>query len=78
MGLNEGWISASNKLVTEKAWAGPSKQVDGTGAVYNTCIGTRATCRDSIAYFLNRPTKVDDPHAFGPVILAAVELSKIR
>jgi len=35
-----------------------------------------STCRDNIEYFLNRPTKVDDPHAFGSVILAAIEFSK--
>ncbi len=78
MGINEGWLGENYKPVAVKAWNGLAKQVDEAGAVHNTCRGTRADCDDGIDYFLNRPTPVDDPHAFGPVLLAAVEMARLE
>jgi hypothetical protein len=42
--------------------------------VRGTCIGSRGGAADPLDFWLNRPTAVDDVHAFGPVLLAAVEM----
>ncbi len=76
-GINRGWLADSYVPAAKKGWSGLADQVDEAGAVHNTCIGTRATCENGIEWFLARPTKVDDPHGFGPVILAAVEIAKL-
>jgi unsaturated rhamnogalacturonyl hydrolase len=78
MGINEGWLSEDYLPVAVNAWNGLAQQVDEKGAVHNTCVGTRAVCDSGVDYFLNRPTKVDDPHAFGPVLLAAVEMARLE
>ncbi|MBD3375436.1 hypothetical protein GF406_10410 [candidate division KSB1 bacterium] len=78
MGINEGWLSEDYIPVAVKAWNGLAQQVDEQGAVHNTCVGTRAVCDSGVDYFLNRPTTIDDPHGFGPVLLAAVEMARLE
>lgn len=74
MGLREGWLPKRLGPVARRAWAGLSAMVDGRGAVHGTCIGTAGGAGETVDFWLNRPTKVDDIHSFGPVLLAAVEM----
>jgi unsaturated rhamnogalacturonyl hydrolase len=74
MGLRNGWLEARFSSMAFNAWRGLVRQVDESGAVHNTCLGTRGNCDDGLEFYLNRLPKIDDVHSFGPVLLSAVEL----
>lgn len=78
MGLRKGWLPETMRPMADKAWAGLAGTVGEQGEIDGTCIGTRGTCGDTLAFYLNRPTRTDDVHSFGPVLLAAVEMHLLR
>jgi unsaturated rhamnogalacturonyl hydrolase len=74
MGLRRGWLPGRMAEAARRGWSGLAAKVDARGGVHDTCIGSRGGAADPVDYWLTRPTKVDDVHAFGPVLLAAVEM----
>lgn len=78
MGLRKGWLPPTMRPMADRAWAGLAGTVDEGGAVRGTCVSTRGTSRDSLKFYLERPTKTDDIHSFAPVLLAAVEMHLLR
>ena len=78
MGLREGWLSERFRPTADRAWRGLAATVDEHGAVHGTCVGTAGNSDSAVDFWLNRPTRVDDVHSFGPVLLAAVEMELLR
>jgi unsaturated rhamnogalacturonyl hydrolase len=74
MGLRHGWLPDSFRPMAKQAWRGLAAQVDARGAVRGTCIGTRGDGDSPLGFYLERPTRVDDVHSFGPVLLAAAAM----
>lgn len=67
-----GWIEASNLAVARRAFAGIAKKVTADGAVQGTCQGT--SMATELDYYMKRERPADDPHGWGPVMLAGTEI----
>ncbi len=78
LGLREGWLPQRFRPMADRAWLGIAAMVDEQGAVHGTCIGTAGNTDSPVDFWLTRPTRVDDVHSFGPVLLAAVEMELLR
>jgi len=74
LGLREGWLPDRFRPMARRAGSGRAAMGDQQGAGHGTCIGTAGGTDDPVDFWLNRPTKTDDPHSFGPVLLAAVQM----
>jgi unsaturated rhamnogalacturonyl hydrolase len=74
MGLRHRWLPERMAAAARRGWNGLTVQVDSRGSTRGTCIGTRGGANEPVEYWLTRPTKVDDGHSFGPVLMAAVEM----
>lgn len=70
--VNRGWIDKTNMDVARKAFAGIAKNVTADGQVLNTCHGTNIG--GTLEFYANRPHDGDDPHGWGPVMLAGTEI----
>ena len=73
--VNRGWVSpAAFGAVALAGWNGVSTRVAADGAVDGVCIGTNYAT-DPV-YYYNRPAR-DDPHGYGPVLLAGSEMIRL-
>jgi unsaturated rhamnogalacturonyl hydrolase len=54
----------------ERGLAAYSGYIEPDGSIRNTCIGCLSPGQGTIADYLARPARTNDPHAFGPVVLA--------
>jgi rhamnogalacturonyl hydrolase YesR len=70
--VNRGWIDAANLAVARKAFAGITKKVTDDGAIQGTCQGT--SIATELDYYVKRERPADDPHGWGPVMLAGTEI----
>ncbi len=70
--VNRGWIDATNMAVARKAFEGISKNVAADGSIQNTCEGTGVGLE--LDYYIKRGRSDDDPHGWGPVMLAGTEI----
>ena len=73
-GVNEGWLDASYATDAQKGWQALLTKVIPNGSTIDTCPGTPP---GNLAHYLNRPRKEDDPHSYGPVLLAGSEIMKL-
>lgn len=72
-GINRGWIDASTygpRAIL--GWHAISTQIDPSGAVQGTCVGTGIGW--DAAFYAYRPVSPHAAHGYGPVILAGAEL----
>ena len=70
--VNKGWIDASNMDVARRAFDGIAKKVGPDGSIADTCHGTNIG--GTLDFYINRPHDGDDPHGWGPVMLAGTEI----
>jgi rhamnogalacturonyl hydrolase YesR len=70
--VHRGWLPASDMAMARHAFAGVAKNVTADGVVKNTCAGTGIGT--TLDFYINRPHPDDDPHGWGPVLLAGTEL----
>jgi rhamnogalacturonyl hydrolase YesR len=70
--VNRGWIVATNMAVARKAFGGIMKNVSADGGIKNTCEGTGMGME--LDYYIKRKHSGDDPHGWGPVMLAGTEI----
>ena len=70
--VHRGWLPASDMARARHAFAGIAKNVTADGVVQNTCAGT--SIGTTLDFYINRPHPDDDPHGWGPVLLAGTEL----
>lgn len=75
-GVNEGWLPYTYLSIAQNGWAGLSTKIQNDGQVADICIGTGI--EDNLKFYYTRPTKLNDIHGLGAILLAGTELSKIR
>ncbi|MEG1585503.1 MAG: glycoside hydrolase family 88 protein [Bacteroidales bacterium] len=85
--INNGYLPASYREATEKAFAGLTREfireeANGTITVTNCCavagLGGDKNYRDgSFEYYINEPVIENDPKSTGSFILAAIEYEKM-
>ena len=70
--VHRGWLPASDMAMARHAFAGVAQNVTADGVVRNTCTGTGIGT--TLEFYINRPHPDDEPHGWGPVLLAGAEL----
>ena len=77
-GINHGWLDAESYLpCVRKVWIAILQySVDAVGDVYGVCLGSG--CAKDADYYKQLPTKKNDDHGTGIVMMAAVEMMKIN
>lgn len=75
-GVNEGWLDASFAIDARKGWGALCLKVQEDGTLIDTCPSTHHS--DDLQYYLNRPKSADNPHAYGPFLLAGVEILQMN
>lgn len=79
VGLRRGLVPAARRRDFDRGLSAYRTYIDPDGSVRNTCIGCLSPGEGRIADYVARPWKLNDPHAFGPVLLAfgsAAQLSR--
>lgn len=76
-GINHGWLDAERYIpCIRKAWIAILQySVDVVGDVYGVCLGSG--CAKDAEYYKQLPTKKNDDHGTGIVMMAAAEIMKI-
>jgi rhamnogalacturonyl hydrolase YesR len=70
--VNRGWVSAASYApVALCGWNGVARNINPSGGIEETCVGTNYA--SDAAYYYRRPRK-DDYHGHGPVLLAGAEV----
>ena len=76
-GIMNGWLNGKKYTPTvEKGWAGIETMIDEQYQVHGITVGTNVTT--DINYYLERPTALNDCHGLFPVIIAAIQVDKLR
>jgi len=76
-GIMNGWLNSKKyRSVVEKGWAGIETMIDDKGQVHGITVGTNGTT--DINYYLERPIVINDDHGIFPVIIAAIEIDRLR
>jgi rhamnogalacturonyl hydrolase YesR len=70
--VHRGWLPASDLTMARHAFAGVARNVTADGVIKNTCAGTNIGT--TLDFYINRPHPDDDPHGWGPVLLAGTEI----
>jgi len=70
--VHRGWLPASDMAIARRAFAGVAQNVTADGVIKNTCAGTGIGT--TLDFYINRPHPDDEPHGWGPVLLAGTEL----
>jgi unsaturated rhamnogalacturonyl hydrolase len=70
--VHRGWLPASDMAMARHAFAGVAGNVTPDGVVKNTGAGT--DIGKTLDFYINRPHPDDDPHGWGPVLLAGTEI----
>lgn len=74
--VNEGWVNAlAYGPVATLGWHAVSTQVNASGEVLNTCVGTGMGFDP--AYYCYRPVHKYAAHGYGPVLLAGAEMIRL-
>lgn len=74
--INNGWIDAATYgPCVVLAWNAVSRQIDGSGRVTGTCVGTGMAFDPAFYYY--RPVNAFAAHGYGPVLLAGGEMLKL-
>ncbi|GAB3647030.1 glycoside hydrolase family 88 protein [Echinicola sediminis] len=74
--INNGWLDYRVfGPMTLLAWSGVASQVNETGQVEGTCVGTGMGFDP--AFYYHRPVSVYAAHGYGPVMLAGAEMIKL-
>lgn len=76
-GIMNGWLDSKKYTpIVEKGWAGIETMIDEQHQVHGITVGTNGTT--DVNYYLQRPTALNDCHGLFPVIIAAIEVDKLR
>lgn len=74
--VNQGWIHKDYADVAEQGWKSIVQNMTENYDIRDICVGTGI--RPSIAYYYNRPAKMNEPHGLGALILAGIEMTKME
>jgi len=68
--LERGLVDVSRREAFEKGLRGCLRFIAVDGSVHHTCVGCLSPGDGSIEAYMAHPHRVNDPHAFGPMVLA--------
>jgi len=74
--VNEGWIPELYSSIAINGWRGIVGNIRPDGKVANISEGFNI--RQDLSYYYNRPRPLNDPHGLGAVLLAGVEIYKMK
>lgn len=74
--VNEGWIDERYRPIAEMGWEGLKSKIQADGKVEAINKGT--SVRNYVEYYYTRPTGLNDIHGLGPVLMAGVEVIKMK
>lgn len=74
--INEGWLDTSYLKIAINGWHGVASRLTTDGSIEGTCAGT--SMEDNLIFYCQRPSPTNDPHGFGPVLLAASEIIRME
>jgi unsaturated rhamnogalacturonyl hydrolase len=74
-GVNEGWLEPRYKTIALEGWKGIASMINEKGQVENICIGTGTST--AMIHYYKRPTKTNDIHGLGAVLMAGVEVLRL-
>jgi rhamnogalacturonyl hydrolase YesR len=74
-GIENGWLETTFAAFARKGWWGVASRVTSEGHILGTCMGT--SIGDDFQFYYSRPAPENDPHSFGPVLLAASAMMKL-
>lgn len=74
--VNNGWIEKRYKTIAKQGWEGIKSKIQEDGKVQDICIGTGIS--DDLVFYYERPTQLNDIHGLGAVLLAGVEVLKLK
>lgn len=75
-GINEGWLDEHFKTIALSGWEGIKTKIQSDGQVKDICVGTGIA--NDLVFYYKRPTVLNDIHGLGAVILAGVEILKLK
>ncbi len=75
-GINNGWLNDIYSDLALSGWTGIKTMITPEGKVKNISKGTGTNT--SLKYYYERPTPLNDIHGLGPVIMAGVEVIKLK
>lgn len=77
-GVLNGWLEPIHYVsAIQKGWEALMKySVDAIGDVYGVCLGSG--CAREARYYLDLPTKKNDDHGTGIILMAAAELIRLK
>jgi len=74
--VNEGWIPELYSSIAINGWSGIMENIEKDGQVANISEGFNI--RQDLSYYYNRPRPLNDPHGLGAVLLAGIEIYKMK
>lgn len=74
--VNEGWINQSYASIAHLGWEALKLKVTSDGMVEDVCVGTNMA--DNLAFYYNRPKRLNDNHVTGAFLLAGSEMIKME
>ena len=74
--VNNDWIDARYKTIAEQGWKGIKSRIQADGQVADICVGTGM--QDDLVFYYERPTKLNDIHGLGAVLMAGIEILKLN
>jgi unsaturated rhamnogalacturonyl hydrolase len=75
-GINKGWLDKSYKSIVEKSFKGLEKQINQIGGINKVSRSTSIGA--DLDYYNTRPTRDDDHHGNGLMLLALTELYNLQ
>jgi unsaturated rhamnogalacturonyl hydrolase len=74
--VNKGWLDEKFQTIALAGWEGLKTKIQADGQVKDICVGTWIL--NDLVFYYQRPTQLNDIHGLGAVILAGVEIIKLK
>lgn len=74
--VNKGWIDPRYMSIAKNGWQGLNTKIQADGQVQDICIGTGIS--EDIKFYYDRPVKLNDIHGLGAIMLAGIEMMKVK
>ena len=75
--VNQKWIDARYGSIAIHGWDGlKENKIQADGEVKDICVGTGI--EDNLAFYYNRPARLNEKHGLGAVIDAGIEVIKLK
>lgn len=75
-GVNNGWLDSRYASIALAGWEGIKTKIQDDGQVKDICVGT--WIQNDLVFYYKRPTQLNDIHGLGAVLLAGIEILKMK